>query len=255
MSEATSTATATTTPQAAAQAPAPSAAPEKVLYDKTPAVTTPAAQKDLVTPPVETASAVADAPASTGDPAVGTPSGTANPQSDAKPAPTETPAAEAGVSTAPTKIELKVPKDSLLSAERVKDIEAFAKEQNLTPEIAQKLLDRESTAIASYQKNQQQTFEAKRSEWAKAAASDKEIGGENFGMNVELAKRALTRYGSEALRKELDTTGFGNHPELVRVFSRIGKEMGNDRFIKGGIPTTPVVRSAAEVLYGDSSKK
>lgn len=138
---------------------------------------------------------------------------------------------------APEPIELKLPKDSVLKPDQVEKLKVFATENKLTQEKAQELLQSQSDlvgeSIKAVQAQQKQLFESKRGEWLEASKKDKEFGGENLARNAELAHRALTRFGSDALKKELSDTGFGNHPEILRVFVRIGKAMEDASFIRG----------------------
>ena len=46
--------------------------------------------------------------------------------------------------------------------------------------------------------------------------------------------------------------GIGNHPELVKVFVNIGKQISEDAFVEGKTKAAP--KSAAEIIYGDTHK-
>lgn len=239
MSEATTTAVQDTTESAAAAAPTP----ESVLYDKTPSVKTPAPEvKTESNAAVKTPEVKADAKIEVAAPPAEKPKVDAAPPKEGE-KPVET------TGTAPVEYKLDIPKESLLSVEQVEGLKAYAKEKALTPVQAQELLVRESTAVDAFHKNQQTVLETKRVEWAKAAEQDSEIGGAKFAENVANAQRVLAKYGSDALKSELDRTGFGNHPELLRVFSRLGRDMANDKFIKAGVSTPKVEKSLEEIFY------
>lgn len=60
---------------------------------------------------------------------------------------------------------------------------------------------------------------------------DPEIGGEKLNANVELARKAMGRFGTPAFRQLLDDTGFGDHPEFFRMMVKIGAAMGEAEFI------------------------
>lgn len=149
----------------------------------------------------------------------------------------------------PEKYDLKPPKDSPLEAGDVERIAAYAKAQGLSQEEASKLLERDHQSLAAYADRQKQKWEETRSGWIDTIKSDKELGGDNMPKVAEVARRVIDRYASQSLRDALNETGFGNHPELVRVFYRIGKEMANDETILSNAPQTSK-RSAAEILYG-----
>lgn len=199
------------------------------LYDNTPA---PAAEAK----PNET-------PSATPAPAAAAP---AEPNKTDTATPSETPAP-------PAKVELKLPDGSLLDAARVEQISSLAKEKNLTQDQAQLILERESDAVKTFNEAQQNALKERRETWRTQATADKEIGGDALPKNVELAHRALKHFGGDALMQELETTGYGNHPEVVRVFARIGKAMGEDKFVAGGSAVT-AKKSMAETFYPTTTK-
>lgn len=150
---------------------------------------------------------------------------------------------------APEKYEFVAPEGVTLDPQAVEQFEPIARELNLTNEQAQKLVALQAGLV----KNQHEAWAAQRKTWETEVKTDKEIGGEAFGGNVKAAQRALDQFGTPELRAALDSTGMGNHPELVRTFVRIGKAMAEDNFIKGATPSVGK-KSAAEVLYGNSTK-
>jgi len=151
----------------------------------------------------------------------------------------------------PDKYDLKLPKDSPLGQESVERIASLSKERKLSQEQAQALLETESDAVASYAEMQKQTFAKQVGAWAEQTKTDKEIGGDNFAKNAELAKRVLDKYGSPELKKALNDTGLGNHPELVRVFTRIAQSMKEDNLVLGGAQGVGK-KSIEELFYGNA---
>lgn len=149
----------------------------------------------------------------------------------------------------PIKYDLKLPKDSMLNEGAVDEIAEFAKEQGLSNEQAQKLLDRENKAVKEYAESQVEGLKEKSSQWVEDVKNDKELGGENFNKNVELAHRALEKFGSKQLKETLNSSGLGSHPELVRVFSRIGKAMADDSIVNQGSEGSKQ-KTAEEIMYG-----
>lgn len=167
---------------------------------------------------------------------------------------TETKKPEEEKKVVPEKYELKVPEGSQLDASYVEKIASYAKEQGLSNEQAQALLERDSAALADYVKAQHETLEKQQVEWKQQVELDKEIGGQAHRQNVELAHRVLKRFGSEAFLDQLDSTGLGNHPELLRVFVRIGKQMGEDSLVMPGVDGSSTKLDPAQVLYGRSGQ-
>lgn len=152
----------------------------------------------------------------------------------------------------PAKYDLKLPEGSPVSAARIEGIASYAKEQGLSNEQAQALLEREHEAVSSYVQSQHETLNQKRDSWVNALKADSEIGKEAFQQSVELAKRVVDRYGTDAFKQELNVTGLGNYPELVRIFTRIGKAMSDDQLVVPGAQSSGK-RDAAEILYGNSN--
>ena len=54
-------------------------------------------------------------------------------------------------------------------------------------------------------------------QWAADVKADKEIGGDNLISNLSAAQRALDQFGTPELKEYLNTTGLGNHPDLVKT--------------------------------------
>lgn len=146
---------------------------------------------------------------------------------------------------------LEKPENSLLSEADMERIESYSKDQGLSKEAAEMLVEQNNSAIESFQKRTVETHREMVDTWAKQCATDKEIGGDNYAESVELAKRAVDRWGTEEFKKNLSDSGYGNHPEVVRAFARIGKAMADDTFVKAG-PAT-VQKSVADIFYPKSN--
>jgi hypothetical protein len=114
-----------------------------------------------------------------------------------------------------------------------------------------------AAAIAKHQLDQAQAFGTLTREWAENAKGDKEIGGANWDKTVELSSKALDFLGfpkGSEFRKALNESGFGNHPEFIRAFRRIGERVSEDAFERGGsAPSGKVDRLSA--LYPDDVPK
>lgn len=149
----------------------------------------------------------------------------------------------------PEKYDLKLKEGSKLDAKHLEKISAFAKAKGLSNEDAQALLDHDEENFSEISATQEEEVKKVKESWLPASQNDKEIGGESFKANVEIAKRVVSRYGSDEFKSFLETTGFGNHPEVIRVFLRLGKAMTEDQLV---VSSTPVgkKKSTEEILYG-----
>lgn len=154
----------------------------------------------------------------------------------------------------PEKYELKLPEGSPLVAAHVEKVAAFAKDKGLSNDQAQVILERESDAVKSFADGQKQKLDNLADvEWPKLAKSDPEIGGDKYNESVETAHRALAKFGTPKLMEELKLTGYGNHPELIRVFAKVGKMMSSDKIVIPGSQAVPT-KSAEEILYGSTTQ-
>lgn len=145
--------------------------------------------------------------------------------------------------------DLKLPDNSALDPKVVDEVVSFAKEQNLTQAQAQAILERENKAYAAYEQVQKDKLEEiSNGRWQKEMQEDKEIGGEKFKENVDLAFKAFSKFSTPEFTEIMRSTGLGNHPELNRVFLRIGKAMGNDKILFPE-PTQPKPSSIPDRLY------
>lgn len=158
----------------------------------------------------------------------------------------------------PDKYDLKKPEGSLLSDEHIKGIAEFAKTHGLTNEKAQALLNRESqlqtAAREAVVAEQAEQVSKLQESWITTASKDTEYGGAEFAKNSELAKRVLVKFGTPEFNAILDDPKqgrFGNHPELLRVFVRIGKAMSEDQLISPGAHGGKKEVSIADKFYTD----
>lgn len=143
---------------------------------------------------------------------------------------------------APEKYDLKLPENAYLAVGEVEKISVHARARGLSNEEAQAELVRLNSEVESRAK-------AQGDQWRVESESDKEIGGEALAQNVQLATRAISRFSTPQFMGLLDKYGFGNHPEVIRIFSRIGKAMGDDELVQPG-SAAGGKRSIEEVFYG-----
>ncbi len=94
-------------------------------------------------------------------------------------------------------------------------------------------------------------------EWYDAFVADPEIGGTRRGETEHFAAKALDALGfrdGHPFRAALNTSGFGNHPDMIRAFRRLGELVSED----GGLvrPMTASNRTPPvwERLYPDDGR-
>lgn len=105
----------------------------------------------------------------------------------------------------------------------------LAKELKLSPEQAQKFVD---LKVADVQR-QAEAWQSQQAQWVDQVKADAEVGGDNLEKSLAYAKAAVDFIGDPELTKLLNTTGYGNHPTLVKAFVKIGKQLAPDSFVGG----------------------
>lgn len=89
-----------------------------------------------------------------------------------------------------------------------------------------------------------QTEEALQQEW-----------GANYDINLSLATRAVAKVGGQALQQLLDTTGLGNHPEMIKTWARVGRILAEDKIIPAeveGASTSQAARDKIASINADA---
>ncbi len=157
-------------------------------------------------------------------------------------------------------ITIELGEDSLLAKEDVQRLEKYSAENKLSTEKATEVLGLVEKGIEDHIKRWDegesdrniQTVNEQGDKWKKATSEDKELGGENLKQTAALANRVINQYGSPELKKALDVSGLGNHPELVRMLSRIGKAGSDDTLGNDNLPPEEAVVSDGDMFYADT---
>ncbi len=170
-----------------------------------------------------------------------------------KPADT-TQAAQPGTTTdttkAPAEVEYKfdAPEGVELNQEDLAKFTDIAKELKLPNDAAKKLVD----LAAAREVARAEAFAKQVEDWATAVKADKELG---LPENLATAKKTIDTFGTPELRDLLNSTGMGNHPEVIRLALKIGKALSEDTFVAGRTGAGPAPRSHADILYGNTPTK
>ena len=125
----------------------------------------------------------------------------------------------------------------------------LAKELGLDGDAAQKLFDARHGASSKETKRIVDASNQVAQKWIENIVSDKEFGGEKVQENIKIAQRVIEKFGTPQLRELFNQTHLGNHPELMRVFYRIGLGMKDDRVITGDGTAPAGQTTIAKTLY------
>lgn len=171
------------------------------------------------------------------------------PDPEAKPADGDKPAA----ATAPEKYEaFKLPEGVTIAAEGIQQFEAFAKEEGLSQDRAQKYLDRHVAEIKKMNDGIYQTWYDTQRTWQAEITADKSVGGEKLPASKQAIGRVLNFLGPElgkSFREALDFTGAGNNPAVFRSLVKLAERFSEATPVSGKPGSTAAPRTAASVLY------
>lgn len=167
---------------------------------------------------------------------------------------------EAPEHVVPEKYELSV-EGLALDAAAIEAAEPVFKELNLSNEQANKLMPvaaqfRDKVAGETLQQLVDQGAQQK-AEWLTATKADPEIGGGKLDETLHLAAKALDHFGhaeGSDFRKLLTETGFGNHPDMVRLMRSVGEMLSEDGFVRANAGNSTTPKPLHERLYPSEAK-
>lgn len=175
--------------------------------------------------------------------------------------------AEKAEPRAPETYDLKVAEGVALTPELKTQFEAIARELDLPQADAQKMLDLAPELSKMFTSQLIDTAAKTSQVWAGEARADAEIGGGGdekiLAANMSVVAKGRDAFATPGLLKLLapfdpkenpNGTGFGNHPEVIRLFLHVGKSIGEDnKLVTGGFRTDD--RSPADRLYSKTNKQ
>ena len=151
---------------------------------------------------------------------------------------------ESEVASAPEEYgTFELPDNFDMNEETLGEYHTFAKENNLTQEQAQRGVD----MVAQMKQAEMTQWVEQQKSWVDDAKSDAEFGGDKFEQNIAVAVKARDSFGTSEFNEMLDSSGLGNHPEMIRFLNRVGKAISEDSVVVGGNSTSALSREA--VLY------
>ncbi len=142
-----------------------------------------------------------------------------------------------GVPTTPE--EYEIPSlDSRIAPELALAFKQKAIEAGITPD--------QTEAMIQYNNQAQEAMLVQQKEdWTNQLL---ETYGKGAGEEMHLARTAAEKYCSPELMAELETAGLGHHPEVIKAFAKIAREMLPDHIPRGGTTsTTSKAQAQAEI--------
>jgi hypothetical protein len=143
-----------------------------------------------------------------------------------------------------------------LNETTMKEFHALAKEAGMTQEQAQKFVNMGANMTKAHMDKAGAEIAEVRKQWAEQAKTDKEFGGDNLNANLAVAQRGLKAFDTKdgKLNTMLKETGLGDHPEIIRLFHKIGLTVKEDSHVSA-TGSSNARSGAAEVLFGQTHKK
>ena len=139
--------------------------------------------------------------------------------------------------------DFAVPEGVKMEGQDLTEFKSFAKEQDLTQEQAQKVLDYAGPKIKAMIEQPYKTWNETQTKWQAEVKADPEIGGTNFERSVKEAGSVFvpgeanpfvkSEADAKALRDALNTTGAGNNPAIVKLFVKMGKLLSEPGHLAG----------------------
>jgi len=145
----------------------------------------------------------------------------------------------------PVVYDFKLPEGVELDGAAADKFKAVAAELKLPADGAQKVVD----LYAGLKQAEAEAFKSQVEAWGNEVRADKEIGGAKLDENLATARKAVDTFGTPELKSLLNSTGMGNHPEVVKLMVKIGKAISEDGVVRGN-PAEQKPKDAASVLYG-----
>ncbi len=128
----------------------------------------------------------------------------------------------------PESYKFELPEGFELDDATLGELTPVFRDLKLTQEAAQKLVTLHTAQLTKLYEKSQQQFQDLRKTHLDAVKTDKEYGGKDWQGNIRFAQEAMKKFGTPELKQALVDAGLDNHPELVRVFYRIGKAISED---------------------------
>lgn len=132
---------------------------------------------------------------------------------------------------APEAYEFNIPEGFELDETLQEEFSAYAKEKGFSQEDVNKQLEFAERMLTRQTEIHRDQVEA----WAEEVRKDKELGGDKLKETQTVARGAIEKFGTPELKALLDSTGLGNHPELVKFAYRVGKQISEDGFVAGAV--------------------
>lgn len=139
----------------------------------------------------------------------------------------------------PEPFDLTAPDGYPINDAGLKGLNDLCKTAKLTKEQGEAVMQYMAGNYSTWQEQQQAQGKA----WIEEFKADKDFGGDKFDSSVAEAQKALATFDEGGtVRAMLAETGYGNNPEVLKIFARVGKALGEDKLpgMSGGAADKPL---------------
>ena len=150
--------------------------------------------------------------------------------------------------------EFTKPEGAEFDETAMSEFKSFAKEQDLTQEQAQRILEFGNAKIKAMTEAPYKLWAKTQADWQAEVKADAEIGGTKFEQSIKDAAGVFVPGESnpfvknaeeaKALREALNMTGAGNNPAMVKLFVKMGKLLAEP----GGLTGNPRKGGTEQIL-------
>lgn len=159
----------------------------------------------------------------------------------------------------PETYEFTIPEGYTVDESLMADVQAFAKENNMTAAAAQQVADLGAKLLASQQELRETQFAEIREGWLNSAKDDPEIGEDVKKGKDSIAGRAFNTIATPELKDVMDQYGLGDHPEMLRMFYRLSSLMSEDQMHNptggAGLPGASGIEKTVGGIFNHPSRQ
>lgn len=134
----------------------------------------------------------------------------------------------------PAAIEITLPEGYEVDGDVLERFKPIAEKISLNSEGASELAKWYADERAAAIKDAEAVMEKQSEDWRKAVENDPDYGRQKLAESSAFATRGV-EWAGEPVRDMIREFGLGNHPELFKFFTRLGRAVGDDNtFVNGG---------------------
>ncbi len=137
------------------------------------------------------------------------------------------------------------------------EVTPVLKDLALTNREANKLVPLYAAQVKKMEQRAANAWNDRLEGWKNEVMADRELGGDKLPATTTAAAKAIVAFSpntgeAQALREVLESSGLGNHPAVIRFFSRVGKAVSEDMLHRSD--STGGQRSLADRIYGQQQR-